>query len=117
MVNMLDDHDLIDGFGSYPEDLQRSTFFKQYVILSFIKIDGLVLKYPLPFSIGSRGYFWFLLFQQFTVDGIDGTVVEPGEHTYKSTVIGQDGAYIPFPSHSSLHYFGARTWLLMLDCR
>jgi hypothetical protein len=31
MVNMLDDHDLIDGFGSYPEELQRSAFFKQSV--------------------------------------------------------------------------------------
>lgn len=31
MVNMLDDHDLIDGFGSYSDDLQRSAFFKQFV--------------------------------------------------------------------------------------
>ncbi|KIM30475.1 hypothetical protein M408DRAFT_21977 [Serendipita vermifera MAFF 305830] len=96
MVNMLDDHDLIDGFGSYPEDLQRSAFFKY---------------------IGSRGYFWFLLFQQFTVDSIDGTLVEPGQHTFKSTIIGADGPYIPFPSHSSLHWFGEKTYMLMLDCR
>lgn len=96
MNNMLDDHDLIDGFGSYPEALQRSAFFKH---------------------IGSRGYFWFLLFQTFTVDTVDGTLVEPGKHTFKSTIIGEDGPYIPFPSHSSLHWYGARTYLLMLDCR
>ena len=68
-------------------------------------------------SIGSRGYFWFLLFQQFTVDNVDGTLMEPGQHTFKSTIIGADGAYVPFPSHSTLHWFGAHTWLLMLDCR
>jgi hypothetical protein len=96
MVNMLDDHDLIDGFGSYPENLHRSAFFKH---------------------VGTRGYFWFLLFQLFTVDGIDGTLVEPGQHTFKSMIIGADGPWIPFPSHSSLHWFGAHTWLLMLDCR
>jgi hypothetical protein len=68
-------------------------------------------------SIGSRGYFWFLLFQQFTVDSVDGTLVEPGRHTFKSTIIGADGPYIPFPSHSTLHWFGAHVWILMLDCR
>ncbi|CCO27778.1 putative protein YGR266W [Rhizoctonia solani AG-1 IB] len=47
MVNMLDDHDLIDGFGSYPDDLQLSPIFR---------------------TIGSRGYFFYLLFQCFTVD-------------------------------------------------
>ncbi|KAG8733397.1 hypothetical protein FRC11_006588 [Ceratobasidium sp. 423] len=46
MVNMLDDHDLIDGFGSYPDNLQLSPIFR---------------------AIGSRGYFFFLLFQCFTV--------------------------------------------------
>ncbi|QRW27563.1 adenylyl cyclase-associated protein 1 [Rhizoctonia solani] len=48
MVNMLDDHDLIDGFGSYPDDLQLSPIFRH---------------------IGSRGYFFYLLFQCFTVAG------------------------------------------------
>jgi len=27
MLNMLDDHDLIDGFGSYPDELQKSPVF------------------------------------------------------------------------------------------
>lgn len=34
---MLDDHDVIDGFGTYPDDLQMSPVFS---------------------AIGSRGYFW-----------------------------------------------------------
>ena len=42
MVNMLDDHDLVDGFGTYPDDLMMSGVFSM---------------------IGSRGYFFYLLFQ------------------------------------------------------
>lgn len=36
MVNMLDDHDLIDGFGTYDDETQQGAVFKH---------------------IGSRGYF------------------------------------------------------------
>lgn len=42
MLNMCDDHDIIDGFGSYPDDLQSSAIFS---------------------TIGARGFFWFNLFQ------------------------------------------------------
>lgn len=112
MVNMCDDHDLIDGFGSYPDDLQRSAFFKQYVFLTWDSRRTNGFR-----SIGSRGYFWFLLFQQFINDAVDGTLIEPGQHTFASTIIGNDGPYIPFPSHSSLHYFGPRVSLLVMDCR
>lgn len=45
-VNMLDDHDLIDGFGTYDDETQRAPVFSY---------------------IGSRGYFWYLLFQVFVV--------------------------------------------------
>ncbi|CAE7231572.1 unnamed protein product [Rhizoctonia solani] len=34
MVNMLDDHDLIDGFGSYPDNLQSSPIFKTTMLES-----------------------------------------------------------------------------------
>ncbi|KAG9016285.1 hypothetical protein FRB90_003509 [Tulasnella sp. 427] len=94
--NMLDDHDLIDGFGSYPDDLQTSPVFA---------------------TIGSRGYFWFLLFQLFVVDEVDGTLSQPGQHTFMSTIIGSDGAYIPHPSHSMLSYLGPQVYLLLLDAR
>ncbi|KAH7340971.1 hypothetical protein B0J17DRAFT_653550 [Rhizoctonia solani] len=96
MVNMLDDHDLIDGFGSYPDNLQLSPIFR---------------------TIGSRGYFFFLLFQCFTVDGVDGTNPNPGMHTFKSTIIGGDGPWIPAPGHSILTYLGPQTRMLLLDCR
>jgi len=98
MVNMLDDHDLIDGFGSYPEDLQNSPMFKR---------------------IGSRGYFYFLLFQCFVNDDKDGIdcMKSPTSESIRSLVLGGPGAYIPYPSHSFLTYLGPKVHLLMIDCR
>jgi hypothetical protein len=58
MVNMLDDHDLIDGFGSYPEALQRSAFFKQCVVYIVIERDGinLVLLVSVPEATSGSCY-------------------------------------------------------------
>ncbi|KAK7689123.1 hypothetical protein QCA50_007814 [Cerrena zonata] len=94
MVNMLDDHDLIDGFGSYPDELMRSPVFR---------------------TIGSRGYFFFLLFQCFINVDVDGT--DERIHPFRSTVIGGQGPWVPFPSHSILSYMGPQVYLLALDCR
>jgi len=94
MLNMLDDHDLIDGFGSYPADLMMSPVFN---------------------TIGSRGYFFFLIFQCFINPEKDG--LDDSRHPFRSTVIGGPGAYIPFPSHSFLSYLGPHAYILMLDCR
>ncbi|PPR04970.1 hypothetical protein CVT24_010428 [Panaeolus cyanescens] len=104
MANMCDDHGepyfwfriSIDGFGSYPDDMQRAPVFRQ---------------------IGARGYFFFLLFQCFINVEIDGVSDLPGKHTFKSTIIGQPGPYVRFPSHSTLHRLGPQTYMLMLDCR
>ncbi|KAH7107375.1 hypothetical protein BKA62DRAFT_683171 [Auriculariales sp. MPI-PUGE-AT-0066] len=96
MLNMLDDHDLIDGFGSYPDALQMAPVFKH---------------------IGSRGYFFFLLFQCFVVVDVDGINPEPKSHIFKSTIIGGPGPYVPFPSHSVLSMLGPRLAMLLLDCR
>ncbi|WWC95300.1 hypothetical protein V866_002161 [Kwoniella sp. B9012] len=97
MVNMLDDHDLIDGFGTYDDETQASP------IMSFV---------------GSRGYFWFLLFQLFVSDEVDGVDSTPGTHTLKSMIVGDEpGPWIPFPSHSLLVYLGPKVTLLALDCR
>jgi len=93
---MLDDHDLIDGFGTYDDETQAADVF------SFI---------------GSRGYFWFLIFQLFVNDEIDGTNPTPGTHRIKSMIIGEPGAWIPFPSHSLLVYLGPKVTMLALDCR
>ncbi|KAH8833526.1 hypothetical protein DL96DRAFT_1456583 [Flagelloscypha sp. PMI_526] len=94
MMNMCDDHDLIDGFGSYPEDMQIAPVFR---------------------AIGSRGYFFFLLFQCFINPEVDG--VDDMKHSTPSLIIGGDGPYVPFPSHSFLAYLGPKTRILLLDCR
>ncbi|KAL8286205.1 hypothetical protein RQP46_004693 [Phenoliferia psychrophenolica] len=96
MLNMCDDHDIIDGFGSYPDDLMHSPVFS---------------------SIGSRGYFWYLLFQMFIVDAFDGTNLAPNTHVSKAVVFGGPGTYIPYPSRSFVSYLGPRVSILLLDCR
>ncbi|KAA1077859.1 hypothetical protein PGT21_022299 [Puccinia graminis f. sp. tritici] len=98
MINMLDDHDLIDGFGSYPADLQCSPVFS---------------------AIGNRGYFWFLLFQLFIVDEADGiTASSPTSSSiHPSLVLGGVGPYIHSRNHSILAYLGPQVWILLLDCR
>ncbi|GAA5996184.1 uncharacterized protein JCM10292_007447 [Rhodotorula paludigena] len=103
MLNMLDDHDMIDGFGSYPDDLQQSPVFS---------------------AIGAAGYKWFLLFQMFIVDEMDGTrpetavgIAHVNTHPSKSLIIGGDGAFIPFPNHSFLSYLGPKMYILMIDWR
>ncbi|KIY65027.1 hypothetical protein CYLTODRAFT_76394 [Cylindrobasidium torrendii FP15055 ss-10] len=96
MMNMCDDHDLIDGFGSYPDDLQSAPIFK---------------------TIGSRGYWFFLLFQCFINPELDGLDDAPNKHWTKSLVIGQQGPFIPQPSHSLIASLGPKVWMLLLDCR
>lgn len=93
MLNMLDDHDLIDGFGSYDDETQRSPIFSH---------------------IGSRGYFWYLLFQLFTVDNLD---LKQERHPLKHMLIGGRGAWIPHPNHSLLSYLGPNCQMLLIDCR
>ncbi|PWN50901.1 hypothetical protein IE53DRAFT_386792 [Violaceomyces palustris] len=94
MVNMLDDHDLIDGFGTYPDELMFAPVFN---------------------AIGSRGYFFFLLFQCFINDEVDGTSEET--HSNKSIIFGGKGEYIPFTAHSILSYLGPKQYILLADCR
>lgn len=96
MVNMCDDHDIIDGFGSYPDDLQLSPVFR---------------------TIGTKGYFFFLLFQCFINVDVDGIQDKPDQHVYKSLIIGNPGPFISFRSHSFLTYMGPQQALLLLDCR
>ncbi|KAF8968403.1 hypothetical protein BDZ97DRAFT_1655223 [Flammula alnicola] len=102
MLNMCDDHgalrlgSFIDGFGSYPDDLQRAPVFRQ---------------------IGARGYFFFLLFQCFINVDVDGIQDAPGKHVYQSLIIGQPGPYIKLPSHSFLPRLGPKVYMLLLDCR
>lgn len=96
MLNMCDDHDLIDGFGSYPEELQHSPVFKH---------------------IGVRGYFFYLLFQCFINPLHDNLDDRAGKHMFKSLILGAQGPYVGLPSHSFLSYLGPDVHILMLDCR
>ncbi|KAF5365719.1 hypothetical protein D9758_003279 [Tetrapyrgos nigripes] len=78
----------------HPDDLQLSPVFK---------------------AIGSKGYFWFLLFQCFINTEVDG--LDDRRHINKSIIIGLQGPYMPFPSHSFLGSLGPQTAILLLDCR
>lgn len=122
MFNQLDDHDLIDGFGSYPEALQTSAVFS---------------------SIGSTGYKWYLLFQSpfsftfsspsvlnlrlasfppvFIVDEVDGTLADERgispNNPSKCLILGGDGPYIPFRNHSYITPLGPKQALVAIDWR
>ncbi|KIY71124.1 hypothetical protein CYLTODRAFT_419127 [Cylindrobasidium torrendii FP15055 ss-10] len=96
MLNMADDHDLIDGFGSYPDELMLSPVFR---------------------TIGTRGYWFFLLFQTFTNPELDGLNDQPGGHIFRSLIVGKTGPFISYNSHSSLSSLGPQVSILMLDCR
>lgn len=96
MLNMCDDHDLIDGFGSYAEEFQQSPVFKH---------------------IGVRGYFFYLLFQCFINPLYDNLDDRTGKHMFKSLILGAQGPYVGLPSHSFLSYLGPDVYILMLDCR
>ncbi|CEQ39964.1 SPOSA6832_01552, partial [Sporobolomyces salmonicolor] len=107
----------IDGFGSYPDELQTSPVFS---------------------SIGAAGYRWFLLFQSaflrsffqlhahvfspvFIVDEVDGTLPDENgivsSHPNKSLILGGDGVFIPFSNHSFLSYLGPKMYILAVDWR
>lgn len=96
MVNMLDDHDLIDGFGTYPDDLMMAPVFN---------------------NVGRVGFKFYYLFQQFVNPEIDGTSDENGKHPMKSVIIGNHAAYVQYPHTSFLTYFGPKQYLLLVDCR
>jgi hypothetical protein len=49
-----------------------------------------------------------------SLDGLDDQL---GAHPIKSLIIGGQGTYVPFPSHSLLTPVGPTVWVLMLDCR
>ncbi|KAJ7285690.1 hypothetical protein C8J57DRAFT_1285547 [Mycena rebaudengoi] len=84
---------------------------------SFPHPDNLQLS-PVFQLIGSRGYFFFLLFQCFLNVDIDGVDDRPGKHLNRSAIIGvSHGPYVPFPSHSFLGRMGPQTYILLLDCR
>lgn len=90
MVNMFDDHDIIDGFGSYPHHFMNCPVFS---------------------GLGNVAFKYYMLFQH-------QTVLDETEVSESSWIMGSEpGPYINSHSRSMFTMLGARTALLAVDCR
>jgi hypothetical protein len=90
MVNMYDDHDIIDGFGSYPHHFMNSPVFS---------------------GLGNVAFKYYMLFQH-------QSVVAETEKTEPSWVLGvQPGPYINELSRSLFMFLGGKVALLAVDAR
>ncbi|KAK4149962.1 hypothetical protein C8A00DRAFT_37432, partial [Chaetomidium leptoderma] len=90
MVNMYDDHDIIDGFGSYPHHFMNSPVFS---------------------GLGNVAFKYYMLFQH-------QSIVSETEKTEPSWVLGtQPGPYINELSRSMFMFLGGKIALLAVDAR
>lgn len=90
MVNMYDDHDIIDGFGSYPHHFMHSPVFR---------------------GLGNVAFKYYMLFQH-------QSVIDETEESEPSWTLGiQPGPYIHELSRSVFLSLGSRVALLAVDCR
>ncbi|KXL46788.1 MAG: hypothetical protein FE78DRAFT_145428, partial [Acidomyces sp. 'richmondensis'] len=90
MVNIWDDHDIIDGYGSYPHAFMRSPIFT---------------------GLGAVAFKYYMLFQH-------QSVVAEGEETESSWLLGASpGPYIAERSRSVFVRLGTKVGFLGLDCR
>ncbi|KAK0734865.1 hypothetical protein B0T26DRAFT_746717 [Lasiosphaeria miniovina] len=90
MVNMYDDHDIIDGFGSYPHHFMNSPVFS---------------------GLGNVAFKYYMLFQH-------QSTVEETEKTEPSWTLGErPGPYITERSRSLFMHLGAKVALLAVDAR
>ncbi|KAI1081917.1 hypothetical protein F5B20DRAFT_38364 [Whalleya microplaca] len=90
MVNMYDDHDIIDGFGSYPHHFMKSPVFS---------------------GLGNVAFKYYMLFQHQSLPG-------ETEESEPSWVLGtKPGPYINELSRSLFLHLGSRVALLAVDCR
>lgn len=90
MVNMYDDHDIIDGFGSYPHHFMTSPVFS---------------------GLGNVAFKYYMLFQH-------QSVVNETEETEPSWALGvKPGPYIHEKSRSMFMMLGSKIALLAVDCR
>jgi hypothetical protein len=90
MINVFDDHDIIDGYGSYPDEYMRSPIFS---------------------GLGCVAFKYYMLFQhQCSID--------EGEETEPTWILGtQPGPYIKELSRSIFTHLGRSIAFLGLDCR
>lgn len=90
MVNIWDDHDIIDGFGSYPSHFNGCPVFA---------------------GLGRIAHKHYLLFQHHTR-------VHESESHERSWIMGASpGPYIPEKSRSVFMFLGRKIAFLGLDCR
>ncbi|KAJ4372211.1 hypothetical protein N0V83_003985 [Neocucurbitaria cava] len=90
MVNIWDDHDIIDGYGSYPHHFMQTPVFT---------------------GIGAVAFKYYMLFQH-------QSVVAETEKTEPSWVLGKSpGPYIKERSRSVFMHLGRQVAFLGLDCR
>ncbi|KAI1338283.1 hypothetical protein F5Y15DRAFT_416930 [Xylariaceae sp. FL0016] len=90
MVNMYDDHDIIDGFGSYPHHFMKSPVFS---------------------GLGNVAFKYYMLFQHQSLP-------QETEQSEPSWCLGPaPGPYINEVSRSLFMSLGARVALLAVDCR
>lgn len=90
MVNIFDDHDIIDGFGSYPHHFMNSPVFS---------------------GLGNIAFKYYMLFQH-------QSSIDEGEDTEPSWLIGESpGPYIKEHSRSVFMSMGAGISFLGMDCR
>jgi hypothetical protein len=90
MVNVFDDHDIIDGFGSYSDRYMSS---------------------PVMSGLGAIAFKYYMLFQH-------QSSIDEGEETEPSWILGaQPGPYIPELSRSIFTFLGRDIAFLGLDCR
>ncbi|KAL3425422.1 hypothetical protein PVAG01_02213 [Phlyctema vagabunda] len=90
MINIYDDHDIIDGFGSYPDHY---------------------MSCPVMSGLGSVAFKYYMLFQH-------QSSIDEGEETESSWLLGtQPGPYIPELSRSIFTHLGRSIAFLGLDCR
>jgi hypothetical protein len=90
MINIYDDHDIIDGYGSYPDSYMQSPVFS---------------------GLGAIAFKYYMLFQH-------QSSIDEGEETEPSWILGtQPGPYIPELSRSVFTFLGRSVAFLGLDCR
>ena len=90
MVNMWDDHDILDGFGSFADDYMRS---------------------PVMSGLGMVAFKYYMLFQH-------QSSVDEGEEDETSWLLGSyPGPYISEMSRSVFTFLGRSVAFLGLDCR
>ncbi|KAF2807028.1 uncharacterized protein BDZ99DRAFT_523573 [Mytilinidion resinicola] len=90
MVNIWDDHDIIDGFGSYPHHFMSTPVFT---------------------GVGAVAFKYYMLFQH-------QSVVDETEKTEPSWLLGSSpGPYINELSRSLFMFLGRKVAFLGLDCR